>query len=72
MQQGAPPQRRVLFNRLNQTLSYCNGIQAEELGQLPHSFAVFQPDGNQPPILGHSLESEPIHIYKTSVIFESC
>src|ERR1700749_2705376 len=64
VQQRTPSKRRVVFNRLNQSLGYRSGIQAEELGELPHSFAARQPDHKSTWFLRHSLESDPIHTHK--------
>jgi hypothetical protein len=53
-----------VFNRLNQSLGYRTGIQAEELGELPHPFATRQPNHRNAWFLRHSLESDPIHTHK--------
>jgi hypothetical protein len=62
VQKRAAPQRRIPLDRLNQSLSNRSGIQAEELGQFPHSFAMRQTDLDGASIGGDSHERDPFHV----------
>jgi len=62
VQKRAAPQRRILLDRLNQSLSNRAGIQSEELGQFPHSFAMRQTDLDRAPIGRDSHKSDPVHV----------
>ena len=62
VQKRAAPQRRIPLDRLNQSLSNRFGIQAEELGQFPHAFAMGQTDDDRASIGWHSHKSDPFHV----------
>jgi hypothetical protein len=62
VQKRAASQRRIPLDRLNQSLSNPAGIQAEELGQFPHSFAMRQTDLDRASIGWDSHKSDPFHV----------
>jgi hypothetical protein len=65
VQKRAAPQRRIPLDRLSQSLSDRSGIQAEELGQFPHSFAMRQTYLDGASIGRDSHESDPFHVLLT-------
>lgn len=62
MQKRALAQCRITINRVHQALSDGFGIQAEELGELLHSFAMRQTNDDGTPIGWHSHERDPFHV----------
>ena len=54
MQICAVAKRGVAINRLDQALGDGLCIQAEELGEFPHAFAMRQPDHDSLPVRWHS------------------
>jgi hypothetical protein len=62
VQKRAAPQRRIPLDRLNQSLSNRVGIQAEEPGQFPHSFAMRQPDLDRASVGRDSHNGDPFHV----------
>jgi len=65
MQQRALAQRRITIDCINQALGDGFGIQAEELGKLPHAFAMSQADDDGTPIGWHSHKRDPFHVLYT-------
>lgn len=61
MQQRAPAQSRVTLDRLDKALGDGLGIQAKELGEFLHSFAMSQTDHDGASIGWHPHKRYPFH-----------
>ena len=65
VQKRALAQGRVTIYRIDKALGDGFGIQAEKLGELPHSFAMRQADDDGASIGWHPHKRDPFHVLYT-------